>query len=535
MLLLPLLTLLSVVSADWQFRSRPDLSPPQLNITIPATKDASPGYLFAAPFSGFPDNTQHGPRQAAPYIFTDKGELVWSGFGLFSIWATNFQAGRINGQDILFSFEGSHNPAYGHGHGHITILNNRYETIRELRAGNHKISDKHEFHIIDEKTGLIQIYQPVPADLSEFGASKEQQWIVDAIFQEIDLKTGQVLFEWSSLDHVSPSESVLPINPGQAGSGYNSSDAWDYFHINSVDKDQNGDYILSARDAAALYKIDGKTGDVIWKLGGIPGISSSSFREQNPFKFAFQHHARFLSTDGKKQTISFYDNSAHGSEDKGGNEIHIADLSSGKIVEVDTENWTAKLLNNYLPPYDILSKSQGSTQVLEDGNVLVNWGSQGAVTEYTHDGDVVFHAYFDSGRLGDKVENYRAFKFDWHGYPTEAIALFSEVTEKGETIVYVSWNGDTETKKWRFYSLNSDDERTLLGETERSGFETILRLSKVVKERIVAQAVGKSGEVLSTSDSVISEKQVVQYVEKENRYNLHNYPLRDQSPMQTGH
>ncbi len=27
------------------------------------------------------------------------------------------------------------------------------------------------------------------------------------------------------------------INPGQAGSGYNSSDAWDYFHINSVDKE----------------------------------------------------------------------------------------------------------------------------------------------------------------------------------------------------------------------------------------------------------------------------------------------------------
>jgi hypothetical protein len=43
--------------------------------------------------------------------------------------------------------------------------------------------DKHEFHVIDEKTALIQVYQPVPTDLSRWGGSSEQQWIVDAIFQ----------------------------------------------------------------------------------------------------------------------------------------------------------------------------------------------------------------------------------------------------------------------------------------------------------------------------------------------------------------
>lgn len=69
------------------------------------------------------------------------------------------------------------------GHGHITFLDQNYETIRELRAGNHKLVDKHEFHIINEKTGLIQIYQPVPRDLTAYGASPEQQWIVNAIIQ----------------------------------------------------------------------------------------------------------------------------------------------------------------------------------------------------------------------------------------------------------------------------------------------------------------------------------------------------------------
>jgi hypothetical protein len=183
--LIALTTLLLPAAADWQFRSRPDLSPPRLNITIPPTKDISPGYLFINPFAGIADTAtaQHGPRQAGPYIFHPDGDLVWSGYGYFSVWAANFQAARVNGEDLLYSFEGDHNPLYGHGHGHVTFLDGRYETVRELRAGNHRLMDKHEFHVVEGKTGLVQIYQPVPRDLSAWGGSEEQQWIVNALIQ----------------------------------------------------------------------------------------------------------------------------------------------------------------------------------------------------------------------------------------------------------------------------------------------------------------------------------------------------------------
>lgn len=182
--LLSIATCLNLAAADWQFKSRPDLAPPRLNITIPAAPDVEKGYLFIAPFAGLEAPGEiHGPRQPGPYIFRDDGELIWSGYSYYSIWATNFQKGRWKGRDVLFSFEGDHNPAYGHGHGHTTILDQHYETIRELRAGNHKLTDKHEFHIINEETALIQIYQPVPRDLRKWGAGPEQQWIVDAIIQ----------------------------------------------------------------------------------------------------------------------------------------------------------------------------------------------------------------------------------------------------------------------------------------------------------------------------------------------------------------
>ncbi|KAI0376450.1 ASST-domain-containing protein [Hypomontagnella monticulosa] len=500
------LMLSPLAAADWQFKSRSDLAPPRLNITIPATEDVEKGYLFVAPFAGFPDTPteQHGPRQAGPYIFRDNGDLVWSGYGIYSIWSTNFQAGRWRGKDILFSFEGDHNPGYGHGHGHITIMDNHYETIRELRAGNHKLVDKHEFHIVNEETGLIQIYQPVPRDLTAWGGSVEQQWVVNSIFQELDIATGKLLFEWASLDHVSPDEAILPINPGQAGSGFNSSDAWDYFHINSVDKDSDGNYLISARDACSIHKINGTDGSIIWKLNG----KDSSFKVPKKAEFCFQHHARFLSQQDDVEVISLYDNSAHGTEHGGGSEVHTAPTSSGKIIKVNTTSWQAELLQGFFPPDDLLSKSQGSTQIFPNGNALVNWGSSGAVTEYLPDGTPIFHAYMDSGYLGLGVENYRAFRYNWTGIPNEEPAIVALKGEEGVT-AYVSWNGDTETKTWRFYALNDDyGSREFLGEATRTGFETSLRIHRADVVAISTEAVDINGRSLRNTGIASVEQEI---------------------------
>ncbi|KAH6887965.1 ASST-domain-containing protein [Thelonectria olida] len=499
--------LVPLAAGDWQYRSRPDLAPPRLNITIPATDKVEQGFLFVAPFAGFPDTPaeQHGPRQAGPYIFRDNGDLVWSGYGIYSIWATNFQAGRWKGKDILFSFEGDHNAGYGHGHGHVTIVDQHYETIRELRAGNHKLVDKHEFHIVNEETGLIQIYQPVPRDLSQWGASPEQQWIVNAIIQELDIATGELLFEWSSLDHVQPDEAILPINPGQAGSGYNSSDAWDYFHINSVDKDADGNYLISARDACAIHKINGSDGSIIWRLNG----NRSDFHMQNGTQFCFQHHARWLEQRDDIEVISLYDNSAHGTEHGGGSEVHTAPTSSGKILRLNTTSWVAELVAAYFPPDDLLSKSQGSTQVLPGGNVLVNWGSSGALTEFTAAGDAIFHAYVDSGYLGVGAENYRAFRYNWTGLPSEDAAIVALQASEGTT-VYVSWNGDTETAAWRFYAVTDEyNSREFLGEVERTSFETSFFISGAKITSVAAEAVDARGRVLTSTASVSVEAEVL--------------------------
>lgn len=118
------------------------------------------------------------------------------------------------------------------------------------------------------------------------------------------------------------------------------SDAWDYFHINSVDKDEKGDYLISARDAASIYKISGTTGEVLWKLGGLPGITTSDFKTENNLTFSLQHHARFLVdfSNSSRQVLSFFDNSAHGSENDASHIFKSLNFSSAEIIEVDIKN-----------------------------------------------------------------------------------------------------------------------------------------------------------------------------------------------------
>jgi hypothetical protein len=172
-------------SANWKYKSRSDLSPPTLNITVQATSEVSAGLIFVAPYSGasWDSSLAQGPLQPGPYIFTSSGELVWSGFGYVTGFVTNFQAAKWKGEDILFAFEASRNFKHGHGHGHAKILNQNYDTIKEVRGGNSALLDIHEFHIVDEKTTLVESYKPIPFNLNNYGTGPKSQWIVDALLQ----------------------------------------------------------------------------------------------------------------------------------------------------------------------------------------------------------------------------------------------------------------------------------------------------------------------------------------------------------------
>lgn len=262
-----------------------------------------------------------------------------------------------------------------------------------------------------------------------------------------------------------------------------------------------------------MHKVNGTTGEIIWRLGG----KRSDFDLGPNVAFCFQHHARFLAQSENDEVISLFDNAAHGTENGRGSELHTHPFSQGKIITVNTARWTASILQAFQPPDGLLAKSQGGMQVFPGGNALVNWGSEGAVTEYKPEGTPIFHAYMDSGFLGEGVQNYRAFRYNWIGLPNEQPAIAARRDPSGSTTVYVSWNGDTETAVWRFYAANdAHGSRRYLGEARRTGFETafvVEQSSGPGREQFVtgvaADAVSASGRVLRSTDISAVEEEVL--------------------------
>lgn len=174
--------ILQCTSADWQYLSRPDLSPPRLNITVPASPRTEPGYIFVAPTAGFVEGSV-GPEQPGAYIFRDDGELVWSGLGYLAGYVADFGPTLIDGKPVLRAFQGSLDAIHGRMYGNHAILNDKYQTVSVVRAASHRLVSTHEFNVVDGETVLIEAPVSVPADLSLYGGDEGQQWIVNNGFQ----------------------------------------------------------------------------------------------------------------------------------------------------------------------------------------------------------------------------------------------------------------------------------------------------------------------------------------------------------------
>lgn len=282
--------------------------------------------------------------------------------------------------------------------------------------------------------------------------------------------------------------------------GRDSSHAWDYFHINSVDKDADGHYLVSGRHTSALYKINGTSGALLWTLGG----PSSSFDVDPAARFAFQHDARLLnrSADGTVEILSLFDNAAASDEQQ------ISPVSRARILQLNHTAGTVTALRTYPAPEGISAHSQGNAQVLPNGNVFVNWGQAGAVTEFAEDGEVLFHSYLDGEPDGRAVQNYRGFRASWTGRPSEqpALVVLRSPTGKKAT-AYVSWNGDTEVDVWRFnaHAAHGKGEKRLLGQVRRTSFETSLAFDSTQVEggHVSAEGLDIKGEVLVHSTLVL--------------------------------
>jgi Arylsulfotransferase (ASST) len=444
----------SAPAAVAAYRSRPDLTPPVLTVSHAASGLAN-GYIVVAPFSGQTSGTA--------MIADNTGEPVWVYQSAELV--MNFRVQQLRGKPVLTWWQGK--VVDGFFAGECVVADESYRIVKRFAAGDGFRPEVHEFLLTPQGTALVSINNFVVRDLTELGGPADAT-VIEGVVQELDVDTGKVLFEWHSLDHVDLAESPFPI------SAY-----WDYFHLNSIDVDAaDGNLIVSARYPCAVYKLDRRTGEVIWRLGGL----RSDFRMGDGATFWFQHDAR-MHPGG---LLTLFDDGA----DAPGNAPEPT--SRAIVLALDTNAMTAELVRSVPNPSGALTFAMGSAQLLHHGGFFVGWGTTPQVSEFASDGSLLFDATFPGGDM-----SYRAYRAQWPGRATGRPAV-AAVRDGSALDLYASWNGATRVAHWRV--LSGRDRRRLapIATVPRAGFETRIQLASTPAHVAVA-ALDAQGTVLGTS------------------------------------
>ncbi|KAJ3577319.1 hypothetical protein NPX13_g3248 [Xylaria arbuscula] len=430
----------------------------------------------------------HGTSQdAAPLILSAEDlSLVYINRTFDAVFDVRAQK---NGNESYLTFYGGPMTEVGLGNGYAHAYDEHYNEVYRIAPQNLSVKgDLHECQFTGHGTVMVTAYEPKSWDLVPYGGWKDGL-IVDSVFQEIDLETNDVLFEWHASDHIDMKNSYETIKS-----------KWDFFHLNSIEKTREGNYLLSARHTHAIYLINGTTGDVIWTLGGksndfteLPPYSDNSTRPfSNPvLSISWQHHARFYR--GNENEITLFDNHVL---DYNGVDCK-KDCSRGIHFRINTtsEPKTVRLLNEYLHPDGMLSQSQGSVEVLDDGNVFVGWGRNPSFTEHTPNGETVLSVQFSPWRsfatANQGLDNYRAFRMDWKATPYWPPDI---------KVIRGGGNGTDVAYLASDSAWDLDGAQRVVARLPRSGFETVLPVGPVRYKFVRAAALDVHQNVIGTTD-----------------------------------
>jgi hypothetical protein len=333
------------------------------------------GDIFVTPTGGT-SNYANGPE-----ILDQQGNVIWFHPLAQGQTALDFRVQTYRGKQVLTWCQDGINEIY----------DDDYQPIATVQAGNGLQTDHHEFLITPWNTALVLADTTTTADLTSIGGPADQT-VINGVVQEIDIPTGKVLFQWNSADHVPYGQSYVPLPASP-------SVPWDWFHINGVKVDTDGNLLISARHTWTVYKVNRHSGDVIWQLGGkASGFTLQTATDQtldNAGKlFAWQHDAEALGHD----VYTVFDDESAGA----------LPYSRAITVQLDEKAGTATLVASDNQPDGLSAGSQGNAQTTAEGNLFIGWGALPYFSEFDPSGELLFNARFPTG-----VYSYRAYLLPW--------------------------------------------------------------------------------------------------------------------------
>ncbi|KAI7369214.1 hypothetical protein KC354_g2108 [Hortaea werneckii] len=453
-----------------------------------------------------------------PMILDAKGSMIWSKHfdNEFGGQAYDLKVQRYKGEDYLTFWLGD-DRIRGHGAGEYYMLNSSYDVVRKIKAGNGMAADLHELVITPEGNALMIIFQPFPFDVRPVGRKANDVWnqaIWDCLVQEVSIDSGEVIFQWRGSEHISIKNTYNVLDDISIGTKNN---PFDPFHFNSVQKDDNGNYLVSVRNPHAIFYVDKKTGEVIWTLGG----KHNDFMDLSgghALNFAWQHDARFVSPSAfpniyvpprlqsgtTTRLMTLFDNAAidwnyeysqpysrgllleltfptkpsNPNAQRSPNsdspplkppapleERALTGMSkqdADKIAAINGTNpaYTVRVIQTFENPSHIRSGTQGSVQTLTspdpatDAKVLLGYGLNPVLTEFASNGTVLCDLHFGAASAWETGDVQSYRAFKSHWVGKPRDPPRAAI--KADKI-YVSWNGATEVRSWLVQAADTVD------------------------------------------------------------------------------
>jgi hypothetical protein len=445
----------------WHFHTRPNFHPVADCVSRRAV-DTARGLIFTTPSPV--THRQHGPT-----IFDDRGNIVWYNPMPYKS-VHNLSVVTYRNQRLLAVHVQHRRGKPGDHHAAMVLFNHRYQRVARVTAKNGYQMDGHEFQVRGNAAWFganHSVIDPVSGDT-----------VLEYVVQEVDIRTGELLFEWHSLPQIQTSYSYASPRTEKA---------WDYFHGNAIDPLLDGSFLLSGRNTSAVYHISA-TGQVLWTMGG--KHDTFGIAAQHPtWQFCFQHDVRQVGPN----LLTVFDNGGKGPgcpRHKARMEEFAYDPSTG-VVHRATK-YSSYAASSHRQGY--YAWAVGSARFLQNGDLMVSWGTTGRITEFTRTHRVDFDL-----TLAQKT--YRGVRWRWFGNPTSRPAV-AATRVRTHVNVYASWNGSTRVAWWRV--LAGTDRRHLRpvgGRVRFSGFETRIPL-RTHARYVAVRAISGHGRVLADSSAV---------------------------------
>lgn len=280
-----MLSLGALAADNWPYQTFTTASWQIPRLSINETGDVGQGYIFLA---------LQGERAPAigPTIYDGNGDLVYQGSHAN---ARGFKVQNVAGQDMITFWSGQYvDPGYSYGTVHV--LDNAYNELYTITLEDNYITpdgraqpsylDAREHLVTPEDTILVPVVNVTRHDLSAIGGQPGHH-VADCLFYEIEVKTNDIVYSWSALDHIPINLSGVDL----AGTGAQEL-PYDPYQLNAITPTEHG-FLISLRGYSSVFYVN-RDGSIRWQLS----VRSSPYYRYKTYHLSRVSMAATLNSTG---------------------------------------------------------------------------------------------------------------------------------------------------------------------------------------------------------------------------------------------